>query len=122
MDNPKDTTTGAAGEESAVATRVADFMPDDVLIILPVRNTVVFPGAVIPLTIGRKISITAAEEANRSGRKIGLIMQRDPTIDEPGASDLYQVGTIARIVRYFTSRDGTQHVVCQGERRFRTLD
>ena len=122
MTSIKDESLGGAAEESAVATGGADLIPEDVLIILPVRNTVVFPGAVIPLTIGRKISIAAAEEASRSGRKIGLVMQRDPTIDEPKAADLYPVGTIARIVRYFTSRDGTQHVVCQGERRFRTLD
>ena len=97
-------------------------VPEDVLIILPVRNTVVFPGAVIPLTIGRRISLAAAEEAARSGRHIGLVMQRDPSIDEPTGVDLHSVGTIARVVRYFTARDGTQHVVCQGEQRFRVLD
>jgi len=97
-------------------------VPDDILIILPVRNTVVFPGAVIPLTIGRRVSLAAAEEATRSGRRIGLVMQRDPSVNDPVASDLYTVGTIARVVRYFTARDGTQHVVCQGEQRFRTLD
>jgi ATP-dependent Lon protease len=97
-------------------------VPEDVLIILPVRNTVVFPGAVIPLTIGRRISLAAAEEAARSGRRIGLVMQKDPSVDEPGPGDLHPVGTIARVVRYFTARDGTQHVVCQGEQRFRALD
>jgi ATP-dependent Lon protease len=97
-------------------------IPEDVLIILPVRNTVVFPGAVVPLTIGRRISLAAAEEASRSGRRIGLVMQKDPSVDEPGAGDLHPVGTIARVVRYFTARDGTQHVVCQGEQRFRALD
>jgi len=97
-------------------------IPEDVLIILPVRNTVVFPGAVIPLTIGRRISLAAAEEAARSGRRIGLVMQKDSSVDEPSARDLHPVGTIARVVRYFTARDGTQHVVCQGEQRFRVLD
>jgi ATP-dependent Lon protease len=111
--------THAAG---AGGTATGAEIPEDVLIILPVRNTIVFPGAVVPLTIGRKISLAAAEEANRSGRKIGLVMQRDPRVDNPGPADLHTVGTIARIVRYFTARDGTQHVVCQGERRFRTLD
>jgi ATP-dependent Lon protease len=105
-------------EGQAPATAV----PEDVLIILPVRNTVVFPGAVIPLTIGRRISLAAAEEAARSGRRIGLVMQKDPSVDEPGPGDLHPVGTIARVVRYFTARDGTQHVVCQGEQRFRALD
>ncbi|MEZ5565513.1 MAG: endopeptidase La [Gammaproteobacteria bacterium] len=110
-------------ENSRQTTTTAETqIPDDVLILLPVRNTVVFPGAVIPLTIGRRISIAAAEEAARSGRRIGLVMQRDPSVDEPAADDLHPVGTIARIVRYFTARDGTQHVVCQGEERFRVLD
>jgi len=97
-------------------------VPEDVLIILPVRNTVIFPGAVAPLTIGRPVSIAAAEEAARRGSRIGLVMQRDPAVDAPGPADLHGVGTIARVVRYFTARDGTQHVVCQGEQRFRTLD
>src|SRR5690606_16974580 len=97
-------------------------VPEDVLIILPVRNTVIFPGAVMPLTIGRRVSIAAAEEAARSGRRIGLVMQREPGVDEPEQKDLHAVGTIARVIRYFTARDGTQHVVCQGEQRFRTLD
>ncbi|MCC5794361.1 MAG: endopeptidase La [Chromatiales bacterium] len=97
-------------------------VPEDVLVILPVRNTVVFPGAVVPLTIGRPLSIAAAEEAARSGRRIGLVLQRDPATENPGPDELHPVGTIARVVRYFTARDGTQHVVCQGEQRFRVLD
>ena len=100
------------------ATGNQNSVPDDVLIILPIRNTVVFPGAVIPLTIGRRVSLAAAEEAASSGRPIGLVMQRDPSVDEPGPDDLYPVGTIARVIRYFNARDGTQHVVCQGEERF----
>jgi len=108
------------GEGATTGTRT--IVPDDVLIILPIRNTVVFPGAVIPLTIGRRVSLAAAEEAAASGRPIGLVLQRDPTVDEPGAGDLHPVGTVARVIRYFTARDGTQHVVCQGEERFRTLD
>jgi len=104
------------------AQQGASTIPDDVLIILPVRNTVIFPGAVVPLTIGRRISIAAAEEAARRGGRIGLVMQKDPATDSPDGSQLHRVGTIARVVRYFTARDGTQHVVCQGEQRFRTLD
>ncbi len=123
MNDPREPQADAAGEQALTdAVERQPPVPEDVLIILPVRNTVVFPGAVVPLTIGRKISLAAAEEASRSGRRIGLVMQRDPTLDEPSGGDLYPVGTIARVVRYFTSRDGTQHVVCQGEQRFRTLD
>jgi ATP-dependent Lon protease len=108
--------------KEGAATGPHSNVPDDVLIILPIRNTVVFPGAVIPLTIGRRVSLAAAEEAAGSGRPIGLVMQRDPSVDEPGPDDLHSTGTIARVIRYFTARDGTQHVVCQGEERFRTLD
>ncbi|MEO8444424.1 MAG: LON peptidase substrate-binding domain-containing protein, partial [Gammaproteobacteria bacterium] len=109
-------------KQDTQATTPDTQVPEDVLILLPVRNTVVFPGAVIPLTIGRRISLAAAEEAARSGRRIGLVLQRDPSVDEPTGDDLFPVGTIARVVRYFTARDGTQHVVCQGEQRFRVLD
>jgi ATP-dependent Lon protease len=127
MDRLKDTVLASESQAkeapgAAAGVTSAAEIPEDVLIILPVRNTIVFPGAVVPLTIGRKISLAATEEASRSGRKIGLIMQRDPKVDQPTPADLHPVGTIARIVRYFTARDGTQHVVCQGERRFRTID
>jgi ATP-dependent Lon protease len=122
MTDPRNTPEETPAAPAEVQGGSPADMPEDVVIILPVRNTVVFPGAVVPLTIGRKISLAAAEEASRSGRRIGLVMQRDPTLDEPAGGDLHPVGTIARIVRYFTSRDGTQHVVCQGEQRFRTLD
>jgi ATP-dependent Lon protease len=110
--------TDSRDEQAASPRQLAD----DVLIILPIRNTVVFPGAVVPLTIGRKISLAAAEEAAKTGRRIGLLLQKDPSVDEPGAADLHTTGTIARVVRYFTARDGTQHVVCQGEERFRAVD
>ncbi len=108
--------------QTLTTTDAENLVPDDILILLPVRNTVVFPGAVIPLTIGRRVSLAAAEEAARSGRRIGLVMQRDPAVNDPAAGDLHTIGTIARVVRYFTARDGTQHVVCQGEQRFRVLD
>ncbi len=121
-DRDGDGLSAPGSQQEAGPTPVAARVPDDVLIVLPVRNSVVFPGAVIPLTIGRRLSLAAAEEAARSGRRLGLIMQRDPSAEEPAPADLYPVGTIARVVRYFTARDGTQHVVCQGEQRFRALD
>ena len=73
-------------EDATTGTRSA--VPDDGLIILPIRNTVVFPGGVIPLAIGRRVSLAAAEEAAGSGRAIGLVMQRDPSVNEPGPDDL----------------------------------
>src|SRR4051812_1417450 len=97
-------------------------LPDDALILLPVRNVVLFPGVVLPLSIARPKSIAASQEAVRTNRPAGIILQRDETVEDPTAADLHQVGTIASILRYVTAPDGTHHVVCQGEQRFRISD
>ncbi|MFZ2160206.1 MAG: endopeptidase La [Bradyrhizobium sp.] len=97
-------------------------IPSDALIIVPVRNTVLFPGVVFPITIGRSQSVAAAQQAVREQRQIGLLLQRDPEVNEPGPDDLYRVGTLANIVRYITGPDETHHVVCQGVQRIRVLD
>ena len=95
---------------------------DDVLLILPVRNLVLFPGVVMPLTVGRKGSVEAAQEAARSDRPLGLLLQKDASIDDPGPDDLYRVGTVASVLRFVSAQDGAHHLVCQGEERFRVLD
>jgi ATP-dependent Lon protease len=92
------------------------------LIIVPARNVVLFPGMVFPLSMSRPQSIAAAQEAARTERLIGVVMQRDPAVEAPGAEDLHEVGTTARIMRYVTAQDGTHHVVCRGERRFRITE
>src|SRR6478752_3705041 len=97
-------------------------IPGDALIIVPVRNTVLFPGVVIPISIGRPKSIAAAQQAVREQRQIGLVLQRDAEASEPGPDDLYRVGTVANIVRYITGPDDSHHVVCQGVQRMRVLD
>src|SRR5690625_4717731 len=97
-------------------------IPQDAMIILPVRNVVMFPGIVLPLTLGRGTSIAAAQEAARSNRPIGVMLQRDPQVDTPQASDLHEVGTVASVMRYVTAPDRSHHVICQGEHRFRTLE
>jgi ATP-dependent Lon protease len=97
-------------------------LPDDLLVVLPVRNVVVFPGAVTQVGLGREISIKAAEEAVSSGRKLGLLLQRDPQVEEPGPDDLYPVGTIVSVLRHVKARSGMHHLICQGEQRFRALD
>jgi len=99
----------------------AEPLPSDALIIVPVRNFVLFPRTVFPITIGRKQSIAAAQEAVRSQRQVGILMQRDAQVAEPSPIDLHRVGTVANIVRYITAPDGTHHLVCQGEQRFRVL-
>jgi ATP-dependent Lon protease len=97
-------------------------IPDDALIIVPVRDTVLFPGVVAPITIGRPKSIAAAQQALREQRPIGILLQRNPEADDPTPDDLYRVCTIANIVRYITAPDETHHIICQGVRRARILD
>ncbi len=94
---------------------------DDMLIILPVRNLVLFPGVVSPVSMARERTVAGAQEAVRAERKVGFLLQKDPSVDEPGPDDLYKVGTVATVLRYVT-QDGTHHLVVQGERRFRVLD
>ncbi len=97
-------------------------LPEDVVIVVPVRNVVLFPGVVMPVAVNRERSVAAAQEAVRSERSLGFLLQRDPTVDEPGPDDLHRVGTVAGVLRYVTAPDGTHHLICQGEQRFRALD
>ena len=95
---------------------------EDVLIVLPIGNAVAFPGVVLPITISGRASLAAAQEAVRTQRRVGLLLQTDPSVDEPGPENLHRVGTAATIVRFITAPDGTHHLICQGEERFTVLD
>ncbi|HEX3521791.1 MAG TPA: LON peptidase substrate-binding domain-containing protein [Stellaceae bacterium] len=97
-------------------------LPEDALILIPTRNLVLFPGTVLPITLGRQRSVLAAQTAMRLNRTVGLVLQRDPGIDDPIPVDLHRMGTEASLLRYVTSPDGGHHAICQGERRFRILD
>jgi len=97
-------------------------LPEDTLILIPTRNLVLFPGTVLPITLGRQRTIAAAQAAIKLNRPVGLLLQRDPTTDDPIPVDLHRMGTEATLLRYVTSPDGTHHAICQGERRFRVLD
>jgi ATP-dependent Lon protease len=108
--------------QKALQATSAKPMGDDVLVIVPVRNVVVFPGAVAQVTLGREVSVAAAQEAVRNERKLGILLQRDPSVDLPGPEDLYDVGTVVNVVRYITAPSGMHHLICQGESRFRALD
>src|SRR5258705_869629 len=90
-------------------------LPANVMPIVPARQAVLFPGMVLPLTIGRPISIAAAQEAIRSERPAGIILQRDPTVEDPTSDQLYRVGTTAPILRYVATADGVHHAICRGE-------
>jgi ATP-dependent Lon protease len=97
-------------------------VPEDVLIVLPVRDLVLFPGVVLPIAIQGKRALAAAQEAVRTQRRVGLLLQKDPAIENPETDGLHQVGTAASIVRFITAADGTHHLICQGEQRFTVLD
>lgn len=96
-------------------------IPEDATIILPVRNMLLFPGLMLPLTIGRPASIAAAQEAAQSGRRVGLLLQDDASIEQPGPEHLRRVGTVAEILRYVTS-EATHYAICRGLRRFRVKE
>ena len=97
-------------------------LPPDALIVVPVRNTVLFPGMVLPVALGRPKSIAAAQQAVRDQRQVGVLLQRAAEVEDPTAIDMHRMGTLANIVRYITTPDGTHHLVCQGEQRFQVVE
>jgi len=97
-------------------------LPEDALILIPMRNTVLFPGVISPITVGRPTSVAAAQEAVRSERKVGFLLQRDPQKNDVSPADLYWVGTAGQVVRYITGGEGAHHMVVQGSSRFRALE
>jgi ATP-dependent Lon protease len=97
-------------------------LPPDALIVVPVRNTVLFPGLVLPITLGRQKSIAAAQQAVRDQRQVGILLQRDAEVADPTPIDMHRMGTLANIVRYVTGPDGSHHLICQGEQRFQIVE
>lgn len=120
--SPDETARSAQAANPSRNGRSVKPLPDDAMIIVPLRNAVLFPGVMSPVTIGRASSVAAAQEAARSERKVGFLLQRDPAQDEVGANDLYWVGTAGQVVRYITGADGGHHMVVQGQSRFRVLE
>ncbi len=90
----------------------------DILAILPLRNTVLFPGVVIPITVGRDKSIKLIRDANKGNRMIGVVSQQDVGIEDPSFSQLNKIGTIALIVKMLQMPDGNTTVILQGKKRF----
>src|SRR5258706_16320224 len=95
-------------------------LPEDALIILPVRSMVLFPGIVVPLAVGRERSRAAAQEAVRLQRPLGILLQMRPDNENPKPDELHWVGTSADVLRYLTS-EGTHHAVVKGKQRFRVV-
>lgn len=89
-----------------------------VLPILPIRNTVLFPGVVLPITVGRDKSIKLVQDAYKGDRIIGVVSQKDQTIEDPSFSELNRIGTVAKIVRLLKMPDGSTTVIIQGKKRF----
>ena len=93
-------------------------LPDSIPI-LPLRNTVLFPGVVIPITASRDKAIELINDANKSDKKIGVVAQIDKNIDDPKPIDLYKIGTVAKILRVLKMPDGNITVIIQGKKRFK---
>lgn len=90
----------------------------EILPILPIRNTVLFPGVVIPITAGRDKSIALIKDAQNGDKTIGVVSQKDILIEDPKSTDLNQVGTVAKILRMLKMPDGNMTIIIQGKRRF----
>jgi ATP-dependent Lon protease len=113
---------GRASSPSAESGDASLVLPPDALILIPVRNMVLFPGIVLPISIGREKSVAAAQAAARAERPVGVVLQRDPKVVDPSYAEMYEIGTAANILRYITGQDGTHHVICQGVERFRIVE
>lgn len=98
------------------STRKENLPP--VLPILPLRNNVLFPGVVIPISVGRERSIKAVKKAYKENKFIGVVAQKDTSVDEPEEQDIYTIGTVARIIRMLNMPDGGNTLILQGVKRF----
>ena len=94
----------------------------DILPILSLRNTVMFPGVVMPITVGRQKSLQLVQEVYRGNKLLGTVAQKDGSVDDPGKDDLYQTGTMAQVLKILEMPDGTTTVIIQGKRRFEVLE
>jgi len=104
-------------EEESLKLNVPDVLP-----ILPLRNTVLFPGVVIPITIGREKSLKLVKEVYRKNKILGAIAQNNTNIEEPEICDLYKTGTVAQILKILEMPDGSTSVIIQGKKRFKIMD
>ena len=97
-------------------------LPEQAMVLIPVRNMVLFPGVLVPISIGRESSIAAAQYAIKSGLPVGILLQKNADVEMPTANDLSDMGSVASILRYVTTPDGTHHIICQGLQRFKVLE
>src|SRR5690242_21414168 len=124
MSDEKKKPSGAAAMASAMTppgTINKEDIPQ-VLPILPLRNSVFFPGGVLPLAVGRQKTIALITDAVRDDQVIGVVTQRRAEEEDPGAADLYTVGTVARVVKLLKMGEDNYSLVVQGLARFRVLE
>lgn len=107
----------AEDEEEMNSEQLPESIP-----VLPLRNTVLFPGVVLPITVGRDKSIKLVKEAYDAKKIIGVVSQTEPDNEGPSAKDLYKVGTLAKIIKYLKMPDGTITIIIQGKRRFEVVE
>ncbi len=104
-------------EEEMSSEKLPETLP-----ILPLRNTVLFPGVVIPITAGRDSSIALIKDANNGSKVIGVVSQKDENVENPGVKDINTLGTVARILRVLQMPDGNTTVIIQGKKRFEVAE
>ncbi len=104
-------------EDSLSKIEVPETIP-----ILPLRNTVLFPGVILPITVGREKSLKLIDDVYNNEKVLGAVSQKDPAIENPGFDDLYKTGTIAQIIKILEMPDGSTSVIIQGKKRFQLDD
>jgi ATP-dependent Lon protease len=112
--NPDKPLLGAATGVAALPA-----LPEGVVALVPMRNVVLFPHVLMPIAVGRAKSIAAVQHALRSGSALGIVLQKDAQIDDPGRDALCDVGTLAKVLQHVEASDQLHHAVCQGLQRFR---
>ncbi len=109
-------------EDEKKGVEKVEGLPENANPILPLRNVVLFPGIVTSLNVGRQPSVLAVEEAVRRQSAIGLLTQRDADVEEPRENDLYQIGTLADVLRMLVTPDGQRMILVRGRQRFRLMN
>ncbi len=97
-------------------------LPEGVIALVPMRNVVLFPHVLMPISVGRAKSIAALQYALQASAPLGIVMQKDAQVDDPGRDALCDMGTLANVVRHIGAADELQHAVCQGVQRFRIAE
>src|SRR5262245_50793970 len=122
MLSPDEAARSAQAGATSRGARGVKPLPADAMIIVPLRNAVLFPGVMSPISMGRATSVAAAQEAARTESRIGFLLQRDAAKDDVTPADLFWVGTAGQVVRYIAGNEGAHHMVVQGQARFRVLE